>query len=127
MNKIIVGGRLTKDVERVSTASATMVKFTLAVNGRKKTDGTNTEFFNCTAFNKTAELLIKYGTKGKMLFVTGSLQSRKWQDKIYWEVLAEDVDFCGNTGGGATTTAEEEKTKQTIANLPEIDDGDMPF
>lgn len=127
MNKIIVGGRLTKDVERVATASTTMVKFSLAVNGRKKADGTNTEFFNCTAFGKTAEVLIKYGTKGKMLFVTGAMQSRKWQDKIYWEVLADDVEFCGNTGGGTTAEEEKEKAKQTIANLPEIDEGDMPF
>lgn len=127
MNKIIVGGRLTKDVERVATASTTMVKFSLAVNGRKKADGTNTEFFNCTAFGKTAEVLIKYGTKGKMLFVTGAMQSRKWQDKIYWEVLADDVEFCGNTGGDTTAEEEKEKAKQTIANLPEIDEGDMPF
>lgn len=127
MNKIIVGGRLTKDVESVATASTTMVKFSLAVNGRKKADGTNTEFFNCTAFGKTAEVLIKYGTKGKMLFVTGAMQSRKWQDKIYWEVLADDVEFCGNTGGGTTAEKEKEKVRQTIANLPEIDEGDMPF
>lgn len=125
MNKIIVGGRLTKDPERTAVnSSTTVVKFSLAVNGRKKQDGTNTEYFNCTAFGKTAEILLKYGTKGKMLFVTGAMQSRKWQDKIYWEVLADDVEFCGNSAGG---TSADEKPKQTIDTLPEIDDGSMPF
>jgi single-strand DNA-binding protein len=97
LNKIIIMGRLTKDVELRRTNSGTAVaSFTIACDrdfGEKETD-----FIECVAWKNTAEFVSKYFSKGRMAVVSGRLQIREWTDKDgnkrkTAEVVADNVYF----------------------------------
>ena len=82
-NKAILIGRLTADPELRQTQNGTSVtSFTLAVdrayaqNGERKTD-----FINCVAWRNTAEFIAKYFSKGRLLGIDGSIQTRSYEDK----------------------------------------------
>ena len=62
LNKVILGGRLTADVEIKQTPNGVPVaQFSIAVNRKPSKDGqTQTDFFNCTAWRNTAEVIGKY-------------------------------------------------------------------
>lgn len=99
MNNINLFGRLTKDPETKAIGEDKMVaSFTLAVNRNYKNDKGEIEadFINCTAWNKTAEILTLYVKKGHRLGVTGRLQVRSYDDeqgnkKWITDVVAEKI------------------------------------
>ena len=97
MNKVQLIGRVTKDIEVAITASEKRVAgFTLAVDRRKKDDGT--DFISCVAWNKTAEILGKHVHKGNRVAICGRLQTRKYEDKNgntknITEVIVDEVEF----------------------------------
>lgn len=102
MNKIILLGRLTKDVElRYTQASNTAVaSFTLAVNRRfvKEGEERQADFINIVAWNKLAETSSNYLKKGMQVVVIGRLQNRSWDDeqgqkRYVTEVIAEELEF----------------------------------
>lgn len=97
LNKIIIMGRLTADVELRRTNTGTAVaSFTLACDrdfGEKETD-----FIEVVSWKNTAEFVSKYFGKGRMAVVSGRLQIRKWTDKdgnkrSTAEVVADNVYF----------------------------------
>lgn len=102
MNKIILIGRLTKDVElRYTQVTNTAVaSFTLAVD-RKFTKSDNekqTDFFNVIAWNKLAENISKYLSKGKQVAISGRLETRSWNDETGQkhntiEIISEEASF----------------------------------
>lgn len=84
LNKVILGGRLTVDPELKTTANGISVcGFVVAVNRRFKTaDGQQeADFITCTAWRQTAEFIAKYFTKGSAICITGTIQTRSWEDK----------------------------------------------
>lgn len=99
MNNINLFGRLTKDPETKAIGEDKMVaSFTLAVNRNYKNEKGEIEadFINCTAWNKTAEILTLYVKKGHRLGVTGRLQVRSYDDeqgnkKWITDVVAEKI------------------------------------
>lgn len=100
INMTILIGRLTKDVELKRTNNGKAVtNFTLAVNRQFKTDnGPDADFIQCQAWNKTAEVLEKYTSKGSQIAVTGSIQTRNYDGndgkKVYvTEVIVNNVQF----------------------------------
>lgn len=90
-NNLTIIGRLTKDPEaRVTPGGANIAKFTVAVDNFGKDRGAT--FFNCTAFSKTATFVCDYLGKGRLVAVSGRIESNKGSDdKTYWEVSASDV------------------------------------
>lgn len=102
LNKIIVMGRLTRDVELRRTGSGVAVaSFTLAVDRDFTSKGNEkeTDFIDCVAWRQTGEFVSKYFAKGRMAVVSGSLQIRKWKDKDgnerrSAEVIADSVYFA---------------------------------
>lgn len=130
MNKVILLGRLTKDVDvRYTQATNIMVaSFSLAVNRRfaKEGEERQADFINIVAWSKTAEFCSKYFKKGQQVGVIGRLQTRNYEDdkgvKHYiTEVVAEEVYFADSKKEGATTT-------NTTENNLEVDDMDtLPF
>jgi single-strand DNA-binding protein len=74
VNKVIILGNLTRDPETSYTQSGMAIcKFSIATSKKKK-DGTEvTSFHRCTAFQKQAELINQYVTKGQQLYVDGEL------------------------------------------------------
>ena len=83
LNNITIAGRLVREPEvRIVGAGVTVCDFSVAVDRDFKNNGEKmTDFFECTAWRATAEFLVKYIRKGDMMVVTGSMFSKKWQDK----------------------------------------------
>ena len=105
MNKVVLIGRLTKDLETRYTTGAkpiAVTKGSLAVNRRFKKDGEpDADFINITFFGKTAEVASKYLQKGSQVAVTGRLQISSYDNKegkktYYTEVIVEEMDFVGS-------------------------------
>lgn len=94
-NQVIIGGRITADVEcKTTTTGKSVASFTIAVNGRNN----DTTFINCQAWEKTAELVANHFKKGASIMVVGSLQVRSWNDnngnkRYATEVLVDRVYF----------------------------------
>lgn len=103
LNEVILQGRLTENPElKTTTAGKSVTSFTLAVERDFSTDGDKvTDFINIVAWNKTAEFVSRFFTKGKQMLVKGSLQVRKYQtqngdNRSATEVIADKVYFAGD-------------------------------
>ncbi len=104
LNSVIIMGRLTADPElRTTQSGLSVTSFTVAVDRRyqKQGDEKQTDFINCTAWRTTADFVTRYFTKGQMIALQGSIQTRNYEDKngnkrTAVEVLAENVSFCGS-------------------------------
>ena len=146
LNHITIMGRLVKDPELRRTQSGVAVcSFTVAVDRdfqSREAAEKQTDFIGVVAWRQTAEFVSKYFTKGRMIVVDGSLQSRKWQDKtgqnrVSWEVLANNIYFGdskrdGMSGGdysapayGAPADSYSAPSSGSFAEIEE--DGELPF
>ncbi|MEE0944910.1 MAG: single-stranded DNA-binding protein [Clostridia bacterium] len=99
MNKVILMGRLTRDVELRQTQQGTLVaRLSLAV--QKRFDKEQADFINCTAWQKTAEFVSKHFQKGSMIAVCGRIEARSWDDngstRYATEVVIEEAYFAGS-------------------------------
>lgn len=112
MNKVVLMGRLTKDVVLAYGGgnNTAVAKFTLAVDRRFKNDGEATaDFISCVAFGKTAEFLDKYGAKGVKFVVEGRIQTgnytNKEGNKVYTtDIVAENIEFAESKRDNAQPT-----------------------
>lgn len=101
LNKAILMGRLTRDPElKYTQGNLPVVQFAVAVERNHSGNGgeRQTDFINVVAWRKTAEFVSQWFTKGMMIIVEGSIQSRRWQDKeghnrTTIEVVASAVQF----------------------------------
>ncbi len=110
MNKVILAGRLTKDIEvnysKKGKDSLAIAKFTLAVNRPGK--DADTDFISCTVFGSLAETLEQYVFKGDQIIVAGRIQTGSYEDKdgntrYTTDVIVNTFDF------GAKKQEKEEK------------------
>lgn len=101
MNKVALVGRLTRDPEirYASDNQMAITRFTIAVDRAFKRDGQQTaDFLPIVVFGKVAENVHKYIGKGRLVSVSGRLQSRTWDDQegkrhYSYEVIADEVGF----------------------------------
>ena len=114
MNKVILLGRLTKDVETryTQTNNALVATFTLAVNRKFAREGEErqADFINIVAWGKTGEFSSKYFKKGLQVAVIGRLQNRSYennsgQKKYITEVIAEEVYFADSNNRQTADTS----------------------
>ncbi len=111
LNKVVLAGRITADPELKQTASGiSVLSFTIAVNRRfasRSEQGENqADFINVVAWRQTAEFIAKYFRKGSAICVTGSIQTRSWQDnqgqrRYATEVVADEANFVESRGEGS--------------------------
>lgn len=140
MNKVVLLGRLTKDIEVRYTESGTAVgNLTLAVKRRiKNTDGEyESDFINCVCWKETAETMNKYLKKGDQVLVEGRIQTRNFEDKdgnkrYATEVVIEHMDFVGSKKEQIPEAKEENPYKDMSVKVEadqsiEISDSDLPF
>ena len=146
LNRITIMGRLVRDPElRRTQAGVSVCTFTVAVDRdfqSRETSEKQADFIDCVAWRQTAEFVSKYFTKGRMIVVDGSLQSRKWQDKngqnrVSWEVLADNIYFGdskrdGMSGGDYSAPAyggaDNYSAPAAGGGFAEIEeDGELPF
>lgn len=104
LNQAILIGRLVNSPELKTTQAGTSVTtFTVAVDRRYVKRGTEreTDFIDIVAWRQTAEFITKYFSKGSMIAIQGTIQTRTYTDKNgnkrkAVEVVAENVSFCGD-------------------------------
>ena len=103
MNKIIITGRLSKDpVIRYTTGEnkTAVASFSIAVDRRiKREGGPDADFFDCTAWGKTAEFMEKYWKKGMKAAISGRIENESWTDKegnkrISTKIIVDEIEFC---------------------------------
>lgn len=102
MNKVILMGNLTRDPDiRYTQGNNTAIaRFTIAVSRRFKRDNEpETDFFNCTAFGKTAEFIEKYMHKGSKAALSGRVQNDNYTnkngEKVYsTQIIVDEIEFA---------------------------------
>lgn len=131
MNKVCLVGRLTRDPEiRYTSESQTAVtRFTVAVNRPFRRDGQQeADFLPVVVFGKPAEVVHKYITKGRLVSVSGRLQSRTWDDQegqrhYTYEVVADEVGFLDRANGGSASNRDDNDPDF----IPVDEEDDLPF
>ena len=102
INRVVLVGRLTRDVEvRKTTNGLSVASFTVACDRRQRRDAQNqqsADFISCVAWRQTADFLGQYARKGALVGVEGRIQTRNYdgQDgrKVYvTEVLCDTVQL----------------------------------
>ncbi len=136
MNKVILMGRLTKDVEvRYTSSSNTLVaSFNLAVNRRfvKQGEERQADFFNIVAWGKLGEFCSKYFKKGQQVGIIGRLQIRNWEDdqgqKHYvTEIIAEEAYFADSKKDSDTSNSFGDFSSDGVPEFSVSDTDDLPF
>ncbi|GAA0817530.1 single-stranded DNA-binding protein [Clostridium tertium] len=136
MNKWVGIGRLTRDPElNFAAGTGTAVcRFTLAVTRPFKKD--ETDFINCIAFNKRAEAIAQYLTKGRQLAVTGSIRTGSYDAKdgtkrYTTDIVVDSFEFIGsskNDNQGSNGFNQDNFGSMSFEDeMTPVDDGDMPF
>ena len=100
MNRVILTGRITKDIELKSTSQGVYYTFfTLAVNrAYSKNQEVSADFINCVAWRDQAELMGKYLNKGSLIGIEGKIQVRKVESEQFGtryitEVVCDRIEF----------------------------------
>lgn len=139
LNKVILGGRITADLELKQTQSGiATIQFSVAVNRRytaKGTDDTqNADFINVRAWRQTAEFISRFFKKGSSICIVGSIQTRNWTDqngvKHYaTDVVADEAYFVDAKGENVPGFGEAPAFQtQQAPKFEEISgDDDLPF
>ena len=149
MNKVVLIGRLAKDVEmRTVGDNISVANFTLAVDRRfkrKNEDQPSADFIPVTAWRKTAEFAGKYFHKGKQVYAFGSLETYSYEkdgeQRYGFRVNADELGFADSAPQGENASKERiGGSTQNLSDFAEptdfsdpsgldmIDDGDdLPF
>jgi len=153
MNVVLLTGNLVRDPEKTYTNSGMAVtRFTIAVNrsyGKKSEGGQDADFIRITCFDKRAEFVEKYLTKGRKVGVEARIQTGSYEKDgktIYTtDFIANNIEFLDSkrdaeggsayggqfSGGGDSGFSAPPKPVEVPASVPdgfaELDDDDMPF
>jgi single-strand DNA-binding protein len=145
VNKVILIGRLGKDPELKYTSSGVpFCRFSLATDDvwNDKSSGERqerTEWHNIVAWDRLAEICNQYLTKGRLVYIEGSLQTREWDDqdgnkRKTTDIRARDMVMlggAGEAGGGSPRRAAVAESvggsSAAPASTSTITDDDIPF
>jgi len=123
LNLVILQGNITKDIDVKVKGELVIANFSMAVSRMKKGE---TDFFNCTAFNKNAELIGNSLHKGSPILINGHLQNSSYEKDghtVYkTDVIVDRFDFIGKKEDNTSNTPPSQNN-----DITPIDDGDIPF
>lgn len=130
INKVIIMGRITQDLELKQTPSGVSVlSFTVAVdrNFTKQGEEKQSDFISCVAWKERAEFISKHFGKGRMIALEGQLRTRTYEDKNGSKHYVTEV-FVDN----ASFTGEKKAENQTTIGNPDdyedvLSDDGVPF
>ena len=134
-NKVILIGRLTRDIELKKTASdISFANFSLAIDKpyNKEKDHPEAVFVNCNVWRNRADFLAKYFGKGDKVAVEGYLDDNVWTDKDGREhkdkiVVVDDIEFVERKSNKSTENDSAKTESSTQSDIEEEDDSDLPF
>lgn len=143
MNKVILHGRLARDVDlRTTNSGKSVAQVNLAVNRRSKDQGA--DFIPLVVWGQQAENFARYLYKGREVLVEGRMQVRNYDDKngnkrYVTEVIVESFDFYGSSSNndnsappslppdnGNIDAAFGQSQQNVFGGRPAADD-DIPF
>lgn len=143
MNKAIITGRLTKDPVLEHTKNGTPIcQFNIATNRPVTRDGEKVaDFISCRVWNKSAENLVKYQTKGNLIAVIGRMQVDIYKDKdgntrYSNYLLVEELEYLErkkDNNQEEKDNNQEEKEYQELHTTTKVQDqfdydsSDLPF
>ena len=128
MNKVILIGRLTRDPELRHTPNGTAVcQFSIAVdrlpdqNGQRQAD-----FISVTVWNRLAENLAKYMSKGRLIAVEGRIQTRNYDNnegkRVYvTEIIASNIQYLESKNTGNSSFVNSSNYEQSDNSQPMMD------
>lgn len=136
LNKVMLIGRSTTDVEikKIESTGSSVVNFTIATNRRYKNKDEQvveeSEYHRCVAYGNGADIMGKYVSKGKRMYIEGRLRTRKWEDtngnaRYTTEIVVDNFIFLDSkpSEGGDDTV---HNADSGASNMPPMDD-DLPF
>lgn len=134
LNKVMLTGRFTADPELKTKDESRFSKFCLAVQRpkRKEEKTAETDFFNCIAWNRNADVICDWFTKGDMITIVGNLRNHKYEkdgeNRIATQIVASEIHFPGNK----KTSDETERSEYNFSYDPDefekiFADEDVPF
>ncbi len=114
INTVTLVGRLTADPELRKTQGGMNVShFTIAVDRRSKDTGT--DFIRCVAWKQSAEYLTQYGSKGRLVGLTGRIRTGSYSDRETGKTIYTTEIDCDNLtfldSKTKTDAPKEEKTE----------------
>ena len=134
MNQVILCGRLIREPEMKSTATMSICRFGLAVDRWGKKD--EADFFNCTAFGKTAVSLGNYCHKGTKILICGRIQidtytAHDGTKKTATQIICNEWEFAESKAQQATDPAQAETTpaqqEADFMDIPADSLDELPF
>ena len=130
INSVILTGRLTTNPELKHTQNGVAVtNFNIAVDRKVKSgEEKQTDFLSVVAWRQTAEFITNYFTKGQMIGIEGSVQTRKYQDKegnnrTTFEIVANNVHFMESKKNDNVQPVSRPESHEELVEI----DGDLPF
>lgn len=138
INSVVIMGRITAPLELRSTQSGTSVlQFTVAVDRdyTKQGEERQADFISCVAWKQTAEFISRYFGKGRMIALTGRLQSRTYDDRngskhYVTELIVQQASFTGEPkqdGGGYQQGNSYQQPAGDLDDFEVISDDGVPF
>jgi len=131
VNKCIFLGRIGKIEQKFMSNGKAVVNFSVATSeswtdqqGKKQE---KTEWINCVAFDKKAEVIFQYFQKGSEIFITGKFTTRKWQDQSgqdRWttEIQVQEFSFTGGSRvGDQSSNQSNQQSNQAAYNTNKQD------
>ncbi|HXH51357.1 MAG TPA: single-stranded DNA-binding protein [Terriglobia bacterium] len=144
VNRAMLVGRLGRDPEvRYVSSGAPVATFSVATEesfkSRNGEQQQHTEWHKVVAWGKLAKICGEYLTKGKLVYIEGSIRSRQWEDqsgnkRTAYEIIARNMQLLGSRSDAeraAATPAQDTKERVDTGPEPsqhgEITDDDIPF
>jgi len=125
INRMMIHGRLTKDIEVTQVGGFPKTEFTVAWSEKYK-DIEKKCFLRCVAWRSTAEFLQKYFKKGQEIMVEGQMVTDEWekdgQKQSRTLCNIEKVHFCGSKTENTPTAKND-----AFMNIPEGSEEELPF
>ena len=110
MNKVILMGNIANDVEMKQTQAG---KFITNIRVACRRSQNETDFINCVAFDKTAELIGKHFRKGSRILVEGNIKTGSYDDrqtgkKVFTtDVWISNIDFPEKAQNGQNSPPQQ--------------------
>jgi single-strand DNA-binding protein len=141
LNRVVLVGRLTADPEmKYTPAGVPVAQLRVAVNRVTKNEQGEYEsdFFNVTAWRRTAEFCNNYLSKGRLISIDGRLQTRSWVDqasgqkRTAFEIVADNIEGLDRKGDGPVNSDDGQPmgggaAPRTAARVPIDNDDSDPF
>lgn len=137
MNRVILIGRLSKDVDVRYAGETCVARYSLAVDRKFKRDGEpSADFINCVAFGNQGQFAEKYLRKGMKIAICGRIQTGSYTDKngnkVYTtDIVVEEHEFCESKQNVEQAQPSAYTTPKDLGdgfmNIPDGIDEELPF